>query len=378
MLVDFSVWKIINQCKAKRKQPDSEELFNCGYNTERERIQQYTQKYREMSVAEAFEDAYDIKFSGDIKIADVIPMDLSLGQVIPLKIARITDDAVIFDSGSYKASFSTRNNLSKYPLFKKYLPVDYVPARVIEIKPDNVMVDIFGPMVEQYILPRVKNPWKQCGIENWQAVTVRNLHLVGGGFVGQAVIPNISEWLGQEYTIDAFIPGSQIVQNTTTDFEQFEGQDVEAFILAYSPKPYNQGMSLICSVKNLIKHRGNLRMMQQWKAWCDQSDEWEEITRKCYLGVVTGILNSSQKCGVFVEVPEMEYTGMINIPASKLSQYHPGDEVYVFLRGFDERMYYNPDVGQMQHLKQFDIVDGCIKEVNVKPIFTEEASWELS
>ena len=127
-------------------------------------------------------------------------------------------------------------------------------------------------------------------------------------------------------------------------------------------------MSLVCSVKNLIKHRGNLRMMELHKWWCDNEDNWKNFSEERFDGVVTGIINSSQKCGVFVEVPALEITGMVNVSADSLSGYHPGDEVTVGIDGFDERMVYNDAVGQMQHTAPFEVIDGAIKEVNVKPI----------
>lgn len=384
MMVDYGVWTIINQSRAqlrhKRKfkaELTVDELFNCGYKTERERIKLNTHKYADKSVVEAFEEAYDIKVSDNVREkVDVVPMDLMLGQTIFLNITSITDDGVVFDPGNYKATFITRNNLSRYPKFKEFLPTRPVPCRVIEIKPNHVVVDIIGPMVDQYVLPYAKEPWRQNKLEKYQPVLVRNLHLVNGGFLGKAVIPTVSEWLGQEYMVDAFIPGSQIVQNTTDDFEQFEGRSLEAFIIGYSPKPYSGGMSLICSVKNWIKHKGNLKMMQIFKWWCEQGlngvpPRWETYKKEEFDGFVTGILNSSQKCGVFVEVPELDMTGMINVKASKLSEYHPGDMLVVRWDDFDERMAYNDEVGQMQHLPPFEVVDGAIKSVNVKPIFKE-------
>lgn len=372
MQVDTSVWSIIHQTKSKIKQESAEELFAKGYKTESERISRNTSKYAKMSVADAFAQEYGLTLSEEVrKMPDFVPSDLTLGQVIELKIHSITKDGVLFDSSNYKTNFATRNNLSRYPKFGEFIPTNAIPVRIVEIKPDTVMVDMFGPMVEQFVLPYVKHPWMQYKLHDYKPIKVKDLHLVRGGFLGQAVIPNISNWVGEEYTIDAFIPGSQIVQNTTDDFEQFEGQDVEAFIVAYSPKPFNAGMSLVCSVKNLIKHRGNLRMMEIHKWWCDNEDNWKHFTEEKFDGIVTGIINSSQKCGVFVEVPALEITGMVNVPAERLSEYHPGDEITISIDGFDEKLVYNELAGQMQHTAPFEIVDGAIKEVNVKPILKE-------
>ena len=369
MKVDYDVWSIIRQAKSKSQQTSAEELFTRGYKTERERISQNTQKYANLSVVDAFAQEYGLNLDEKTRqLPDFAPSDLSLGQVVDLQILNITKEGVLFDSSNYKTNFATRNNLNRYSKFGEFIPTNAVPVRVVEIKPDTIMVDIFGPMVEQFVLPCVKNPWTQYKLNNYQPIKVKNLHLVRGGFLGQAVIPNVSNWVGEEYTIDAFIPGSQIVQNTTDDFEQFEGKDIEAFIVAYSPKPYNQGMSLVCSVKNLIKHRGNLRMMTIHKWWCDNEEDWENFSNEKFTGIVTGIINSAQKCGVFVEVPALEITGMVNISADRLSEYHPGDEITISIEGFDEKLVYNEEVGQMQHTAPFEVVDGALKEVNVKPI----------
>ena len=372
MRVDLDVWDIIHKTMRASKRETAEELFAQEYKNERERIAQNSRKYANVSVAEAFADIYGVKISDEVKEkSDVIPMDLMLGQIINLKIHSITKDGVIFDSGHYKANFSTRNNLSRYAKFKEFLPTNEIPVRVIEIHPDTVMVDIFGPMIESFIIPRVRNPWTQNKLKGYQPVKVKNLQLVRGGFLGQAVIPNVSDWVGEEYTVDAFIPGSQIVQNTTADFEKFNGSDVDTFIIAYNPKPGTNNMSLICSAKSLIKHRGNLRMMEIHKWWCDNEQNWETFSEQEFDGIVTGIINSSQKCGVFVEIPELEITGMVGVPADKLSEYHPGDSINVSIGGFDEKMVYNELAGQMQHTTPFEVVDGAIKEVNIKPILKE-------
>lgn len=372
MRVDVDVWDIIRRTKQKTKTETAEELFAQEYKNERERISQNTRKYANVSIAEAFADIYGVKISDAVKEkSEVIPMDLMLGQTIMLKIHSITKDGVLFDSGHYKANFSTRNNLSKYAKFKEFLPTQEIPVRIIEIHPDMVMVDVFGPMVEQFVIPRVRAPWSQNKLHDYQPVKVKDLRLVRGGFLGQAVIPNVSEWVGEEYTVDAFIPGSQIVQNTTEDFEQFDGATVDTFIIAYNPKPGTNNMSLICSAKSLIKHRGNLRMMEIHKWWCDNEQNWETFSEQEFTGIVTGIINSSQKCGVFVEVPELEITGMVSVPADKLSEYHPNDEIKVSISGFDEKMVYNEIAGQMQHTAPFEVIDGAIKEVNVKPILKE-------
>lgn len=366
---DTSVWAVINAIKRKYDQDIfSDDVFS-KYKNDRERIRDNTHKYANMSIAEAFADVYNLDLKPETyEMSDIVPVDLKLGQLVDVKISNIGKDGVLFDSGSYKTNFTTRNNLYRYSKFRNFLPVGEIQARVVEVKNDTTMIDLFGLMVESFVVPLAKEPWRQYKLKDYKPITVKNLKLVRGGFIGEAVIPNISDWVGEDYTIEAFIPGSQIVLNTTDDFEQFIGQTVEAFITAYTQKPRGNGMSLICSVKNLIKHRGNLRLKDIYDLWCDDGEEWKQFQDNRYEGIVTGVINSSQKCGVFVEVPELEITGMVNVPADELTMYHPGDRQMVGLVDFDEKMVYNDTFGQMQHGAAFEIEDGALKEVNVKPV----------
>ena len=54
---------------------------------------------------------------------------------------------------------------------------------------------------------------------------VKDLQWTKGGFTGKAVLPNVSDFVGEDYTVDVFIPGSQIVLNITDNFEQFIGKE---------------------------------------------------------------------------------------------------------------------------------------------------------
>ncbi|MDQ9825793.1 hypothetical protein RFZ44_21045, partial [Acinetobacter sp. 163] len=82
-------------------------------------------------------------------------------------------------------------------------------AKVVDITPAGVVIDIIGQMVDDFIAPRANAPWKHNQLDDYEPVTVRNLKLVRGGYLGKAVIPNVSKFVGHEMTVNAFIPGSQ-------------------------------------------------------------------------------------------------------------------------------------------------------------------------
>lgn len=378
MRVDTDVWDFLRRHKAEIAKAEAAREGNpldLPFKTGRERLAYNKQKYAGMTLVQAFADlgGHPIDPEIDINLGNETPTELHIGDVINLNITSISKkNGVTFNSGCYKENFATRNNFAHFDKFSKVLPIEPVKAQVVEIGPKQTVVDVFTPLINDFILPRAAQPWIQ-NLVNEQALTVEvvDLHLVRGGYVGKAIIPTISEFVGQPFMVDAFIPGSQIVLNTTDDFEAFEGQDVKTFIMSYAPKPGNRGMSLVCSRKNYLKHCGNMLLRQLHSMWCDAGKEWETISQQDYQGKVTGVINSAKKCGVFVEIPELNVTGMIHTQPDELVYYKAGDEFPVRIKEFDEELVFNPNVGQMQHLPAFEIENGAIKKVNIKPILEQ-------
>lgn len=383
MRVDESIWAFINKHKAKIAMLEVVREGNpleLPYKTERERLAFNKMRYANMTLAQAFAAYVGKPIPGidtpasdtELNMGNETPVALRIGDVINLTITSITKDGTVFDSGCYKENFATRNNLGHFPKFEDYLPIKPVKAQVVEVGPKQTMVDVFQPLINDFILPRAAQPWIQnIATGPIETVKVVDLHLVKGGYVGKAIIPTISEFVGQPFMVDAFIPGSQIVLNTTDDFEAYEGQDVEAFVMSYAPKPNGRGMSLVCSRKNYLKHCGHRNLKQLHGMWCDAGTEWEEVSKRVWDGKITGVLNSAKRCGVFVEIPQLNITGMIPTKPEELVNYKAGEVIPVLLKTFDEEMVFNDAVGQMQHLPAFEIVDGAIKRVNIKPILAE-------
>lgn len=338
------------------------------FNDDRERIKAYSKKYKNMSIAEAFADVYGIKLEGVKESVNDVPKSLSVGDVLNLEILNVSKNRVDFDTLNYKQQIITNANLFKYDRFKKFLPKDPVKVKVTSVQKDKVIVDPFMPLVDEWLQPIIDNPTIQKVLAGEKPIKVKNLQLSNGGFIGDAVIPSVSEFVGEDFTIKAFIPGSQIVLNITNDFSQFVGKTVDAFVLNYMLRPGTADMSLICSVKELIKFRGERGMMSMFNEWCGETDEWKKIADTTYIGKVTGVINSSKKCGVFVEIPELMVTGMIAMSPDQLVNYKPHDNINVKLTGFDEEKYYNPFTKQMQHVDPYVVVDGVLEKCNIKPI----------
>jgi ribosomal protein S1 len=320
-----------------------------------------------MSIVEAFEHAYGITIGQVKEVVNSTPSELKVGDEIMLNILSITKNHVEFDVGNYKAQMMSSVNLHKYERFKHNLPTDPIKVLVMDVQKDRVTVDPLAPVVNDFLNPILRNKNVQKVIGNPQSVRVKNLQLTKGGFTGKAVLPSVSKFVGEEYTVDVFIPGSQIVLNITDNFEQFVGKDVDAFIINYLTKP-NGELSLIASVKELIKFNGECRLIELFNSWCEESKLWKDFETQILEGTVTGVINSSKKCGVFVEIPSLNMTGLVSVEPSELVNYKANSSVQVKLTGFDEERKYNPITKHNDHVEPYIIENGHLVHCNLKPV----------
>lgn len=349
--------------------------FECPeFNTDSKRIKAYSLRYKHLSVVEAFEDYYNMSLGPVEEVVNYIPNELRVGDKISTRILSIKKNGVVFDSANYKTNLQCAVNLYKYEKFKHFLPMDTITAIVTRVDKEKAVIDPIAPMVRSWMDPILADPTIQKVIPGDDGVLktsiiVKDLKLAKGGFMGKAVIPTASDFVGEDFTIDAFIPGSQIVLNITDDFEKFNGKAVQAFVVNYIPKPGAMNeMSLICSAKEVIKFAGECNMIKMFNSWCDETDLWKTVANTLYTGKVTGVINTAKKCGVFVEIPELSITGMVATKPEELVNYKPHSDVKVKLTGFDEEMFYNSDVGQRQHVLPYEIENGILKKCNLKPI----------
>lgn len=344
------------------------------FNTDRKRIKAYSKRYSDITISEAFAQHYNLNLKGVSDLVNYVPQHPKVGDLITTKILSINKDKIVFDTTNLKSTFYSSINLYKYARFKQETPSESIDVRVTRIDKDKIVVDPITPMFDAWLTPIIKNPSSQKiipadgAIKN--TVLVKDLKLSNGGFIGKAVIPSISSFVGEDYVVDAFIPGSQIVLNITDNFEQFIGKSVHTFVLNYIKKPgsYNNEMSLICSAKEVLKFAGECNMINIFNSWCEGSEFWQNFSKTTLVGRVTGVINTSKKCGVFIEIPSLNITGMVATGPEELVNYKPHSTVSVRIDGFDEEMFYNHDVNQMQHVQPYEIEDGVLKKCNLKPI----------
>lgn len=381
------VWRMVktNMLSRGSKLPTNdftEHPENCGfeaewptYTKESQRIKANTESTRDLTITEAFAKILGIEFNASEEIVAKVnctPTDLHVGDEIDMEIKSISKNNVEFDCMNLKQTINSCVNLHRFQNFKRFTPKGKVRVRVTAATPQRVVVDPISPMVEDYVNPIIANPIIQKVMEGEpHYITVKNLKLTRGGFIGQAVIPDVSSWVGEDYTIEAFIPGSQIVLNIEENFDKWIGKTVQAFITNYIPKPTYDGstkMSLICSVKERLKFEGEKNMINIFKMWCDADKPWDAFKQKTFNGVVTGVIHTSKKCGVFVEIPELNVTGFVTAAADEINGYKPHTAVLVNWIDMEENVYFDEASGQMVHEEPFVIEDGVLKKCFIKPV----------
>lgn len=344
--------------------------------TEIERIKRNSQLYKDLDIREAFQKAYGIKIKKSRKKdANLMYHDVQPGEIIPLKITHIDKKTVTFDQSLFKENLVSAVNLYQYKRFKKNTPKETINCKVISKTADKIVVDPLAPMFDEWLKDKLDNIKNQYHLSEDRSIIVENLNLIRGGFSGDIRVDTVSDFCGQDIMLKAFIPGSQIVLNIESDFERWNGKSVRAFITNYIVSSSNFGpasdkMSLICSAKEYLKFIGDKVKMDFFNEYCLESERWNKIINTSWKGVVTGIINSSKKQGVFVEIPTLCITGMVEMPSAKLNYFHPGMEVEVKLDRIDEPVVWNQDVGQMQHKPAFVIEDDVLKKCNLRFVFS--------
>lgn len=328
------------------------------------RIKAYSKRYVNTDINEIF----GIQKSENYDVNET-PTELKVGDMINLHINRITKEGVVFESRNTKQVVLSNVNLYKYEKFRKFIPVQEYKAEVVKANKEVVYVDILKPMVDAWLNDILKDTDLQRDLKNDRSIKVKNLQLTRGGFIGQAVIPTVSDFVGQDYMIEAFIPGSQIVLNIEDNFEKWIGQTVQVFVSNYILKPGTKNqMSLICSRKDVLKFIGDKNVINIFDDYCRGGEDWNTASSIRYQGVVTGIINSSKKCGVFVELPELCITGMIEVKPDELVNYKPQDKVTVSIKSFEENTYFDQTTQQIKHDLPYVIENDVLKNCDIKPV----------
>lgn len=333
------------------------------FKTEKERIRAYSKRYANTPISEAM---CGIK-EETINIPQ-LPVTPVVNGIYKACITK-HGDYVSVHGLSAKEQVICRNNLKRYTNMEMTDREIDVKVVAIDKLRQTITIDVLQPLFENWINSIIEDKTIQYNVKAPKVVSVSNLRLGNGGFIGKAEIQSISEFIGEPYYVDAFIPGSQIVLNIESDFNRWNGATVDTFVAGYTTRPdsVNQ-MSLICSRKALLNFSGNLTKIELYGDYCTQGKKWKAFTKSSFVGTVTGVINSSKKCGVFVELPLFNITGMINMEPERLVEFKAGDEVSVRITDFEQMLEYDPSTGNMVHQEPYKIENGCLKSCILKPV----------
>jgi len=322
-----------------------------------ERIKQNSQKYANVEISEAFADYYGLKFSNTLFVEE--PIRVSLNDIVTARIVGITEKEVLLESPFVKGRLSAKINTSKAANLATRIGTN-VDVKIVAKSRDGYTVDMLAPAFD-YWANNIKG----------KAIEVRDLKLLvgrsgSGGYSGKIYIDELSEQTGVDTYVDAFIPGSQIVLNIERDFNRWVGKDVKAFVDVVSTKPNSNELSVICSVKKYLKYIGEQNLVEMYKAMLDNGKEWKEMKKTVYKGTVTGVINSSKRVGVFVEIEDAHITTLIPTDASELVKYKPGQSVEVMLEEINSTTYYDSTMNQTKHNIPYEVDPETGEYINVK------------
>lgn len=339
---------------------------------DKQRIMDASIAFKNETIVEAFAEMYGhTRVYGSAenveRLKSITCKELKPGDVVELRIVAITKKGVVFEQDAYKETIVSTVNLYQYPNFKKFIPKDPIKVKVMSKDHNKTYVDPLQPMVDEFV-EHINNLINiQANVKNPITTRVTGLQHMRAGYIGNIRIDNVSDFCGKDVYMQAFIPGSQITLNIESDFEKWDGQDVDTFVTNLAVKPGTTNITIACSVKEYLRFLGDLNIIRMFKDYCEDNKAWKEQIKIVYDGNITGVCHTQNKTGVFVEIPSIGVTGMVPVPKEELTGYHPGP-CKVRIADFNELVRYNKEVGQMQHVEPYKIEKDILRKINVKCI----------
>lgn len=327
-------------------QEDIEDLFSLPFSNEIDRLKKLSQNYKNVDIAKAFSIYYNIEYTAAMKNNkqnDIIS-SLEIGKVYSGTVKEIQKNGIEFNFDGAAKEFSIVckesfanciDNVQNYLVNhdnKLLFEVREKKNDVYYVSVINAYYKSWLAMIERYI-------------SHEEFIDVHIDELVNGGYVGTTLITPLYELTGMNYTSRIFIPGSHIVLNIEHDFDKWVDQDVQIVpqkFVEYK-KDYKNGVvenCLVGSRKRVLQIIGNNNIYDLYNQFETAKKLAEianntEIVSPIYQGTVTGIINSSGKTGIFVELDDKYITGLMPVDSFDLLDYKPGDHINVCVKEFE-------------------------------------------
>ena len=353
---------------SKQKLLTSNDMFDDNdfpsFANDKERIKYMKNAYSGMSLAKAFSIFYGIEVSNTIKsnksINNVI--EIQVGQILSGVVKELTKTYITFDIPGVKEEVICKENFSScLDHIQEYL-LTHNNKLLFEVreKRDN---KYYVSIINAYYKAWIDNV--NQAIKNEGGIRVHIDSLVQGGYLCHTNIINLNNLTGKNYTHSVFIPGSHIVLNIEHDFEKWVGEDViivpQKFVeFKTNYKTGEVENSLVGSRKRVLQILGTNNLSDMYSVFELANKSNAKYVPEIYNGVVTGIINSQKKTGIFVELVDKYITGLAPIQADELLDYTPGTEVKVKIKEFEIQEGKDPFIYNKR---------GKIIKCNVRPIF---------
>lgn len=354
---------------------DIEQDIFAGFKNDRERLK-YMKKssYGKMDLINSFAAFYGYAVpensNSSVKYANKV-VHIEVGKIYTGTVKEFTKRYISFDipaiPGQKNEIISKENFTDCRHAVENYLLThnNQMMFEVIDFVDGKYIVSILNAYYKKWMehINRSSNGTESIDVHIDSMIRGVN----GGGYLCHTVIEPLKQITGKTYTSAVFIPGSHIVLNIERNFERWIGKDVsiipQKFVdfVDVNNNQYNKVVekSLVGSRKKVLQLMGNQHLYDIFNLHKLGESNNATFIKPTYVGTVTGPINSTKKCGIFVELDDNYITGMLPVDAADLLNYRPGDKVEVSIKEFEMHPYKEP----------FVIKNNKIVECNVRLVF---------
>lgn len=317
---------------------DMSDMFSTFAN-DSERLKYMRDHYRKMPIVDAFNKFYgcNIENSATKEVNKVTIIEL--GNCYWGTVESIDKSGIRFSIPGVKDEIVSKENFSEC--------MDEVQSYLLSHS-NQLRFEVRAKRNGVYYVSVINAYYKlwyemmEKAMKQLEPITVHIDSLTKGGYLCHTEITPLNQLTGKNYTSSVFIPGSNIVLNIERDFGRWIGEDVT--IVPQKFVKFRQvgdaiETSLIGSRKAYLQQLGIKNLydiyMQEQNVLKLSSELNVTYDKPVFEGTVTGIINSNNKTGIFVELNDKFITGLMPIDASELLDYKPGDQINVIVKEFE-------------------------------------------
>lgn len=342
---------------------DLEDIFT-DFKSDKERIKYMNENYGGMDLAKSFEIFYGMKISSAAKKSKTINTitNIVIGNVYEGTVASFNHRGITFEIPGVKEEIVSKETFSDcFDEVQNYL-MNHNGKLMFEVR-EKRNGKYYVSVINAYY--RI---WQQLIERCIASETPINVHiddLVRGGYLCHTDIWPINELTGKNYTSSVFIPGSLIVLNIESDFNKWIGEDVDIIpqkFTHYRPVGAPAENSLVGSRKRLLQLEGFKNIHEIYTRMKLATMPGAKYTPEVFEGTVTGIINSSKKTGVFVELDNKYITGLLPLNSESLYGFHPGDKIKVTVKEWECQPDKEPFVFDKKNTSQ-------VYKCHLRPVF---------